>query len=299
MNDRNDFLPEVRNGAWWSGDSRQVMNGNAVNTVLIKQGKLAPPDLSDIEAVQMGHVMQPVLGKLAQDRLQMELKDADYALSHSRESWLRSHFDFISADGKTLVEVKNYNAMVRNKFDEDSNRVPQADYIQCLHEATVHNVDRVVLAVLFGGQEFVTFDFTFTDEQKLDFIKQMSIYWAHVVSGTVPLAKSVDDTKLAFPFSVEGIVIANQAIETRVSDLKQLKAKIKELETIGEDWETEIRNALGDRSELRTFDGNTLVTWKSSKSSMRFSADLFKTSMPDIYQRFVVEQVGSRRFLIK
>ena len=299
MNDRNDFEPAIRNSAWWSGDSRQVMNGNAVNTVLIKQGKLPPPDLSDIEAVQMGHIMQPVLGKLAQDKLKMELKDADYALSHSRESWLRSHFDFISADGKTLVEVKNYNAMVRNKFDEDSNRVPQADYIQCLHEATVHNVDRVVLAVLFGGQEFVTFDFTFTDEQKLDFIKQMSIYWAHVVSGTVPLAKSVDDTKLAFPFSVEGIVIANQAIETRVSDLKQLKAKIKELETIGEDWETEIRNALGDRSELRTFDGNTLVTWKSSKSSMRFSADLFKTSMPDIYQRFVVEQVGSRRFLIK
>ena len=299
MNNRDDFLPEVRNGAWWSGDSRQVMNGNAVETVLIKQGKLAPPDLSNVEAVQMGHVMQPILGKLAQDRLQMELKDADYALSHPRESWLRSHFDFISADGSTLVEAKNYNAMVRNKFDAETNRVPQADYIQCLHEATVHNVDRVILAVLFGGQEFVTFDFTFTQDQKLDFIKQMSIYWAHVVSGTVPPAKSVDDTKLAYPQSVDGIVIANQAIETRVSDLKQLKAKIKELETIGDEWETEIRNALGDRSELRTFDGNTLVTWKSSKASMKFSADLFKTAMPDIYSKFVVEQMGSRRFLIK
>lgn len=299
MNNRDDFLPEVRNGAWWSGDSRQVMNGNAVETVLIKQGKLAPPDLSGVEAVQMGHVMQPILGKLAQDRLQMELKDADYALSHPRESWLRSHFDFISADGSTLVEAKNYNAIVRNKFDAETNRVPQADYIQCLHEATVHNVDRVILAVLFGGQEFVTFDFTFTQDQKLDFIKQMSIYWAHVVSGTVPPAKSVDDTKLAYPQSVDGIVIANQAIETRVSDLKQLKAKIKELETIGDEWETEIRNALGDRSELRTFDGNTLVTWKSSKASMKFSADLFKTAMPDIYSKFVVEQMGSRRFLIK
>jgi len=299
MNDRNDFEPAVRNAAWWSGDSRQVMNGNAVETVLIKQGKLAPPDLSGVEAVQMGHVMQPILGKLAQDRLQMELKDADYALSHTTESWLRSHFDFISADGTTLVEGKNYNAMVRNKFDAETNRVPAADYIQCLHEATVHNVDRVVLAVLFGGQEFVTFDFTFTQEQKTELIKQMSVFWAHVVSGTVPPAKSVDDTKLAYPQSVDGIVIANQAIETRVSDLKQLKAKIKELETIGDEWETEIRNALGDRSELRTFDGNTLVTWKSSKASMKFSADLFKTAMPDIYSKFVVEQMGSRRFLIK
>jgi predicted phage-related endonuclease len=229
----------------------------------------------------------------------MELKDADYALSHSRESWLRSHFDFISADGSTLVEAKNYNLMVRNKFDAETNRVPQADYIQCLHEATVHNVDRVVLAVLFGGQEFVTFDFTFTQEQKTELIKQMAVYWAHVVGNTVPEAQSVDDTKLAYPQSVDGIVIANQLLENRVNDLKQLKAKIKELETIGDEWETEIRNALGDRSELRTFDGNTLVTWRSSKASMKFSADLFKTSMPDIYQKFVVEQMGSRRFLIK
>ena len=299
MNDRNDFEPAVRNGAWWSGDSRQVMNGNAVQTVLIKQGKLPPLDFTGIEAVEMGLVMQPTIARIASDRLKMELKEADYAMSHAKEDWLRSHFDYINTAGDTLVEVKNYNAMVRNKFDAETNRVPAADYIQCLHEATVHNVDRVILAVLFGGQEFVTFDFTFTQDQKLDFIKQMSVFWAHVVSGTVPPAKSVDDTKLAYPQSVDGIVIANQAIETRVSDLKQLKAKIKELETIGDEWETEIRNALGDRSELRTFDGNTLVTWKSSKASMKFSADLFKTAMPDIYSKFVVEQMGSRRFLIK
>jgi predicted phage-related endonuclease len=299
MNDRNDFEPAVRNGAWWSGDSRQVMNGNAVETVLIKQGKLAPPDLSGVEAVQMGHVMQPTIARIASDRLKMELKEADYAMSHAKEDWLRSHFDYINTAGDTLVEVKNYNQMVRNKFDAETNRVPQADYIQCLHEATVHNVDRVILAVLFGGQEFVTFDFTFTQEQKTELIKQMSVYWAHVVSGTVPEAQSVDDAKLAYPESVDGIVIANQSLETRVSDLKQLKAKIKELETLGDEWETEIRNALGDRSELRTFDGNTLVTWKSSKASMKFSADLFKTAMPDIYSKFVVEQMGSRRFLIK
>jgi len=299
MNNRDDFLPEVRNGAWWSGDSRQVMNGNAVETVLIKQGKLAPPDFTGIEAVEMGLVMQPTIARIASDRLKMELKEADYAMSHAKEDWLRSHFDYINTAGDTLVEVKNYNAIIRNKFDAETNRVPHADYIQCLHEATVHNVDRVILAVLFGGQEFVTFDFTFTQDQKLDFIKQMSVFWAHVVSGTVPPAKSVDDTKLAYPQSVDGIVIANQSLETRVSDLKQLKAKIKELETLGDEWETEIRNALGDRSELRTFDGNTLVTWKSSKASMKFSADLFKTAMPDIYSKFVVEQMGSRRFLIK
>ena len=123
------------------------------------------PDLSDVEAVQMGHVMQPLIGRLAQDRLQIELKDADYALTHRTESWMRSHFDFISSDGKTLVEAKNYNAMVRNKFDVEANIIPASDMAQIIHEAAVHNVDRVVLAVLFGGQEFQTFDFTITDRK--------------------------------------------------------------------------------------------------------------------------------------
>ena len=74
-NDRNDFLPEVRNSAWWASDSRQAANGNAGTVVLQKIGLAEPPDLSEVEAVQMGHVMQPIIGRLAQERLGIELKE--------------------------------------------------------------------------------------------------------------------------------------------------------------------------------------------------------------------------------
>jgi len=53
----SDFSPETRNSAIWSGDSRKVANGRANEVILTKQGKLEIPDLSHIEAVQMGHVM--------------------------------------------------------------------------------------------------------------------------------------------------------------------------------------------------------------------------------------------------
>jgi hypothetical protein len=56
---------------------------------------------------------------------------------------------------------------------------------------------------------------------------------------------------------------------------------------------------MANNAEIRTVDGTTLVTWKTSKSSNRFSADLFKQAMPDIYNKFVIEQPGSRRFLVK
>ena len=153
----SDFSPETRNSAWWSGDSRLAAQGRANEAILTKQGKMERPDLSNVEAVQMGHVMEPVIGKLAQDKLKVELTKIEDALTHPKEAWLRSHFDFAGTEnGKTiLVEAKNYNAATRSKFDADTGLMPAADMAQLVHEATVFGCETVYLAVLFGGQEFV------------------------------------------------------------------------------------------------------------------------------------------------
>lgn len=298
-NDRADFAPEVRNSAWWATDSRNVMNGKAIEVIMQKQGKIEPPDLSNIEAVQMGHVMQPIIGRLAQDKLKMELKDADYALTHPDHDWLRSHFDFISADGKTLVEAKNYHANSRNKFDPDTNRIPPADYAQLIHEATVHRVDHIFLAVLFGGQEFQTFEFHITDDMKQDFVKEMAVYWGHVNADTLPAPETIEHTKLLYPRDNGQSMIATQAVETAVIQLKQIKEAIKRYEEQSDALETAIRGAMQNYSDIISVSGETLVTWRANKPSKRFSADLFKQSMPEVYEQFVIEQPGARRFLVK
>ena len=299
MNDQADFAPEVRKSAIWSGDSRKVANGKMVDVILEKQGKKELKDLSGIEAVQMGHVMQPIIGKLAQSKLGIELKDADYALTHPTQTWFKSHFDFVSSDGGVLVEAKNYNAAVRSKFDPESNRIPDADYAQLVHEAACHNVNRIYLAVLFGGQEFHTFEFFISDQEKDDLIKKMAEVWGYCQSGNLPPAETIEQTKIMFPESVEGVITATQQVEMAVTYLKDIKNQIKHLEVAEQDVELKIRNLMEDRQEIRAVDGTTLVTWKSSKGSKRFSSTLFQQAMPDIYEQFVVEQPGARRFLVK
>lgn len=299
MNDQADFTPQVRNSAIWSGDSRKVANGKMVDVILEKQGKKPLPDLSDVEAVQMGHVMQPTIGRLAQQRLGIELKDADYALTHSNHDWFRSHFDFVSSDGHTLVEAKNYNAAVRSKFDPESNRIPAADYAQLVHEAACHNVNRIFLAVLFGGQEFHTFEFNISDAEKDDLIKKMAQVWGHVKAGTTPPAETIEQTKIIYPSSSTAVVTATQQVELAIAQLRDVKNQIKHLEATEEQIEVAVRNLMGECQEIRTVDGQTLVSWKSSKGSKRFSSTLFQQAMPDIYEQFVIEQSGSRRFLLK
>ena len=298
-NDRNDFEPEVRNAAWWSGDSRMAAVGKAGEVILQKLGMMERPDLSEVEAVQMGHVMQPVIGRLASAKLGIELKDADYALTHPKETWLKSHFDFISADGKTLVEAKNYNAGVRNKFDAESLIIPENDMAQLIHEAACHNVENIVLAVLFGGQNFEVFRFTITEQQKEKLIKDMAAFWARVETKQPLDPASTAETKLLYRESAPTSITAPASVEQVVAALKTVKEQIKTLEDREEQLLTAIQNFMGVNSELVSYDGKVLATWKSAKASKKFDSKLFQASMPETYEKFVIEVPGSRRFLTK
>lgn len=298
-NDRNDFLPEVRNAAWWSGDSRMAANGRGNDAVLEKLGVKERPDLSEVEAVQMGHVMQPVIGQLASAKLGIELKEADYALTHPKETWLKSHFDFISADGQTLVEVKNYNASVRNKFDSEANIIPAADMAQLIHEAACHNINDIVLAVLFGGQNFEVFKFTIEEGQKEQLIKDMARYWSHVASKQYPEPETTEQAKLIYSVSAPTSITAPQSLEQMCQALQYTKTQLAHWEDEEEKLKVQIQKFMGVNSELVTLDGRVLATWKSAKGSMKFDAKLFEQSMPDVYKSYIREVAGSRRFLVK
>ena len=296
----SDFSPAVRDGAWWSGDSRLAAQGRANEAILIKQGKMDRPDLSNVEAVQMGHVMEPVIGRLAEKHLGIELTKIEEAMAHPKEFWLKSHFDFAGVqDGKKiLVEAKNYRASSYQDFDAESGIVPAADLAQCVHEATVFDCETVYLAVLFGGNAFECIRLDISPQQKLDHIKQMAVYWGHVVTNTVGPAETTAQARLIYSDNAS-VKQATSWAEQACIDLAYTKASIKSLEAQEEALSVQLQKYLQQSSTLLSIDGKVLATWKQAKSSKRFSAGLFEQAMPDIYKQFIVDQPGSRRLLIK
>jgi predicted phage-related endonuclease len=297
----SDFSPQTRNSAWWSGDSRRAANGKANEVILTKLGMMDIPDLSGIEAVQMGHVLEPVIGRLAQEKLKVELHKVEEALTHPKESWLRSHFDFVGVEnGKTiLVECKNYNAGVRNKFDAETGNIPVADYAQLVHEAAVYGVDKIYLAVLFGGQEFILIPFEIKETDKTMLITDMAQYWARVQTNNPMPPESVEQAKVMYKHDDGNAKQASQAVEEACRTLALIKSEIKALEAREEAYQTLIQGYMQDKALLTTVDGQILATWKNAKHSKRFSSQLFQQAMPDIYKQFEVEMPGSRRFLVK
>ena len=170
---------------------------------------------------------------------------------------------------------------------------------QLIHEAAVHGVEHIYLAVLFGGQEFCTFEFHITDAQKDELVQDMAQYWARVKTNDPLPPETVEQAKLLYAQDRGGSVLATQQIERACLSLKQIKANIKTLEEQEEQLTVAIQNILQNNSELLTVDGTVLATWKASKPTKRFSASLFQSAMPDIYEQFITESPGSRRFLIK
>ena len=296
----SDFSPETRNSAWWSGDSRRAASGKAGEVILTKLGKMEIPDLSGIEAVQMGHVMEPVIGRLVQDKLKIELTKIEEAYTHPKHSWMRSHFDFGGRENgqKILVECKNYSMAVRSKFDE-SGLAPAADHAQVIHEAAVMGVEKVYLAVLFGGQELVIIPYEITDEQKETLIKEMAGYWGHVAAGTTLPPETPEQARLIYPTGLDNTKMASRTVEEACRTLTIVKGQIKALEAQEAALMTLVQGYMGECNQLATFDGSVLATWKNAKYSEKFDSKLFQSAMPETYEKFVVNVPGSRRFLVK
>jgi len=294
----SDFSPEVRNSAWWSGDSRKAANGKASQAILTKLGLIPIEDISHIEAVQLGHVMEPVILELASKKLGCDVKKINHAIAHPKELWLKTHVDGVTPMNE-LVEAKNYNASVRHKFDAETGMMPLADLVQCIHEATVFGTDTVYLAVLFGGQEFVMIKVNVTETMKEDLIREMATHWAKVCNKTIPDPSSVEEARLIFPQASTGLKVATSRSEQACVALKQVKSQIKLLEQQEEVLQTLLMTEMGDAESLVDVSGTALVTWKNAKASMRFDAKLFEQSAPEMYKKFVYEAPGSRRFLVK
>jgi len=291
----------IRDQHIWSSDAGMIAEGKAGEVYLQKTGQKPKPNLDDVEAVQMGLAMQEPIMRIAAGRWGWEFKDADYTLHHPKHNWLASHFDYISADGKTLYEVKNLGVHQRKKYGDDGTEMISEKYrAQCLHEQIVHEgVQNIILVVLFGGQELCHYPQNFTALEAEAHIRAMAEFWAQVQTKSYNPQTMADVVGDVYKVDDGSELVANAALEMACQQLSQLKAKIKEFEEAEEGLKQMIQAAMKEKGTLKSYDGSILATWKTAKASKRFSADLLKQALPETYEKFVVEQPGSRRFLIK
>lgn len=94
-------------------------------------------------------------------------------------------------------------------------------------------------------------------------------------------------------------VVATKPVLMALETLKTIRNTIKYLEEQERIQLDKIACHMLDKSQLITEDGEVIATWAKSSSSRRFNEKLFKLEHADLYQSFLEEREGSRRFLVK
>jgi predicted phage-related endonuclease len=295
------FAPEDRQSAWWATDSRRAVSGQLLDVLLEKRGEKERADLSGIEAVQMGIYLEGAIGRLWEEQTGISVRDLDIAGTHSTEPWLRAHGDFWTGD-KGLLETKNFGDHQFKKYpdmDDHWTKLPEQDIVQCIHEATVFDVDHIYFAVLFGGQRFRWWRIDVTPEMKAEFIQRAAGWWAMHKTGQLPKPETVEQAQNVYRKDDGSQIVADKLAEEYVQALDHIKKSIKtweEKEELAKAW---LMSYMGDKAELVNVAGDILVTWKTAKPSKRFNAKRFEQENPKLYEQYKDETAGSRRFLVK
>ena len=302
----NEFQLEARSRGLFSTDAPGALGLSKYKTPvqvwLEKTGQVTPADISHIEAVKMGNVMEPVIARLYQEAVDAPIVYlGDQTRWHDTKTWMGSHFDYGLEDGTKLIEIKNFSAMRRKEFGENGEGdVPMEVLIQCIHEAAVSGISRIDVAVLFGGQEFCVFPLEVDETAKAKLIYLEEEFWERFVLPVVaPEPRTEEETKILFRKDNGQSVVANNEVMSAVRHLRGIRDTIKSLEEQESALKVLIQNDLAECSTLTAPDGEILATWKKAKDSATFDKKRFADENPAMYARYLSTTEGSRRFLLK
>jgi predicted phage-related endonuclease len=264
-----------------------------------KVGKADPTDLSNIEAVQMGHVMQGTIQRMFTDQTGIEARHTDDEFKIAPEvDYLAAHTDG-QIDNTTILEIKNFSGFRRKEFgDWGSDDVPLTVYTQCVHEAICWNAKTVFVAVLFGGQEFQVYELNPSLNERNSYLERADKFWSTVTSQTPPEPQNANDVALLFPQHNDDAVVADDALIQRHIELVTIRNQIKQFEKTEEEIAAEFKLFMGEAGTVMGGD-KPLVTWKKSADSRFFDAKAFEQDHPELFKKYTGIRPGSRRFLVK
>lgn len=174
---------------------------------------------------------------------------------------------------RNVLEVKTAHALAQSSAEwgeAGTDAVPQQYWTQCQWYMGITGLPFADLAVLFGGQKFVTYTIPFERELFDDLLAEAERWWrAHVVADLPPPATTEDDARRLWASHVAGRErIVDVTVAEAVDTLRAIKAEAKALEAREQAARDVICAAFGD-AEAISYMGRKLATWKQNKASQR------------------------------
>lgn len=266
-----------RGGYIGSGDAAAIIGVSDPEyhtAVKCYQAKVDPKpedELSGPNGVQdRGLVLEPVIIDRFARRRGLEVVDRQLFRTIPGVPFpIGSHIDGrVTADG-ALVEAKSTAMGLRDNWGEaESADIPDTYLSQCAHHMAVHpEAPGVWVPVMFVG--FVLREEWFYVPRDAQFVKdvidaEVAFAEKHIIPRVPPPAVTAADVKRLYPRALGTAVEATTEIALAVTDLADLRGRLKALKDEEEKVAGKVAAALGPHERL-DFGGKTIATFKTQE----------------------------------
>lgn len=219
----------------------------------------------------------------------------------NNERYISNEYDFLGCHPDGICTINNENVLIEVKtvstdaYKFWGNSLPMEYYCQVQHNLFVLGLKKakfiyLVLDSRFYSEIDVNFDAEYVEEQNSYLIK----WWNEYIVGDNTPIKTVTDYEKENP-DVK-TVEADDETAKKHTELIELKAKIKELETQKEAIEDFLKLKIGDATDLM-YGLNTIATWRP-QTKVTVDTKKLKEELPETFLKYAKETT-SRTFLVK
>lgn len=156
------------------------------------------------------------------------------------------------------------------------------------------------IATLFGLDDFRVYRLERDKELGSQILDVAESWWEKHVEKQIP--PDVDNTKLCQKVlgklhkrvqekPLRAATVGEKDLHEKIIEVKK---QFKEIEKKKRELENRLRAAIGDEPGI-----GGIATWKQSKNKRVFDKNSFRDEEPDLYEKYIIEQPGSRILRIK
>lgn len=216
-----------------------------------------------------GTKIEPLLREEFEKRNNVKVSQPDQ-LIHPFYDYIRANVDGFIDEWNSVLEIKCSHAFMASEWGEDgSDVIPMSYLVQVAHYCGVMNASTAHIAVLIGGNDYREFKYTRDLELENTLLKAATEFWHYVETKSAPPLQNIEDFNIAYKQSKPITIIANDKALSAFKRYKRYSEHAKKIKDLQESYKFSIAEYMKDADCLVDSDGNTLVTYKSSKSGSR------------------------------
>lgn len=264
-----------------------------------KTGEAPKEDIGDRLYVKLGHLMEPVLAEIFEERTSKTLHRVNETRFHPRFPFIAANLDRRVVGENVPVELKTANEFKGKEWDDEE--IPREYLIQCQHTLAVTEKPYMYIGVLIGNRDFIIKQVDRDEKIISELVVREVAFWQGFVEPRImPQIVTKDDGETLSRLWPQATIAEPVALPDEASQLVEMldgyQQDYKNLEGLIDKTKNQLKLMLQPHESGVTPSG-AVVKWSNSKWS-GLNGEKLLEELPLVHSKYY-ESKPTRRFTAK